>query len=187
MNTLLALAGFFSGLSLLAVGGGDATLPTIEAQALSSGWVTQSQFLGIYSLGQLAPGPATLYVAGIGYVAAGIPGAVVAGLSYTVPPAVLVMVLSRLWSGWSNKHARNAIRIGLVPVTVGLLINAVHSLLETLATNASTLPQPTVVVWLLIAVAVTAVAWLAIARKVNPAWLVLGSAGVFLVVLHLPW
>jgi len=58
MSTLAQLAGAFALLSLLAVGGGAAVLPEMKETVVGQHhWLTDTQFVHVYSLGQVAPGP----------------------------------------------------------------------------------------------------------------------------------
>ena len=75
MNRIVDLLAVFGLLSVLAVGGGAAVLPEMKhLTEIEHHWVTESQFIHIYSLGQVAPGPNMLMVGVIGQRVAGWPG-----------------------------------------------------------------------------------------------------------------
>jgi chromate transporter len=64
----------FAKLGLLSVGGGTSMLAEMQREAVGRGWLTQSQFVEAYAIGQMTPGPGSLFVVPMGYQAAGISG-----------------------------------------------------------------------------------------------------------------
>jgi chromate transporter len=80
MNTLVDLFLTFAYLALVNVGGGATILPEMERQVVSHHWLTHQDFVEIFALSQLAPGPNMLLVFLIGYQIASFPGAIAAGL-----------------------------------------------------------------------------------------------------------
>ena len=98
MSHLPALLGVFGLLSILAVGGGTAILPEMKHLTVTRlGWVTANQFVEIYSLGQIAPGPNMTMVAVIGRQVAGWAGCVVAVIAFFLPSSLLAFGINRLW------------------------------------------------------------------------------------------
>ena len=175
MTSLWNLGSFFAGISLLAVGGGNATLPAIQQHAVSSGWTSPEAFLQIYALGQMAPGPSTMYVAGIGAYTAGWPGALVAGLAFVIPSSLLVVLAGAAWERWPDSSLKRAVRTGLAPVTVALLVAGAWHLVMALDTLADE-TRHTATVALIIVLGMTAtVAALARLTRLPPALLVLGA------------
>lgn len=129
MSTLLQLMRVFSLLSVLAVGGGLAVLPEMKhLTEVEHQWVTADQFVGFYSLGQMAPGPNMNMVLLIGWQAAGLAGAVVVWVAFFLPSSVLTLVAGRAWREMSGWPWRESIRRGLAPLTVGLMTAGVISL-----------------------------------------------------------
>jgi len=183
MTDLWALASFFAGISLLAVGGGNATLPAIQQHAIGSGWVNSEQFIQIYSLGQIAPGPSTMYVAGIGYFVSGWAGALVAGLAFVVPSSILVVVAGVGWARWKDSPLKAAVKTGLAPVTVALLTAGAWNLVKALNTLSDGTRQSTTVAFATILGIAVLIAVLAQLNRISPALLVLGGGLVGLLVL----
>ena len=63
MVTIVQLLKTFSLLSILAIGGGNALLPTLQHVVITQNhWFTPEQFRNMFSIGQLAPGPNLLMV-----------------------------------------------------------------------------------------------------------------------------
>jgi chromate transporter len=125
MNELLRLAVLMGTLSLVAFGGGTSILPAMHTAVVTDyGWLTDEQFLTIFTLGRLAPGPGSLYVSLIGYQVAGAAGAAVATTALYLPPAVLVYAVARASDHFAEHPWKRAIERGLAPVVVGLLVAA---------------------------------------------------------------
>ncbi|MBV8966236.1 MAG: chromate transporter [Mycobacteriaceae bacterium] len=131
MSTYLALAGLFSMLSLLSIGGGNAVLPEMHMKAVrGEHWLTNSQFADIFSISQAAPGPSILIVTLVGYgagrtvggVLGGILGGVIATVAMILPAAILVYVLTLFWQKAQQSPLRHAVEKGFAPLTVGLIL-----------------------------------------------------------------
>lgn len=183
MSDIWGLVSFFAGISLLAVGGGNATLPAISSHVVSSGWVTRAQFLQIYSLGQVAPGPSTMYVAGIGFAVSGWVGAVAAGLAFVVPSSILVVVAGTAWAKWPPSRLKSAVSKGLAPVTVALLAAGAWNLTVTLISLSDGTGRSAGVALAVMFGIAAVVAVLAQTVRISPAWLVLGSGALGLLLL----
>ena len=120
MNPLVALAVLFGGLSLLAVGGGTAVIPDMQRAALAQGWMSGREFLDLYALSRIAPGPGSLLVTLIGQKVAGLPGAAVATLAMFVPSCLLLHLGARFFRRLSEASWRGVAERGLAPVGIGL-------------------------------------------------------------------
>lgn len=167
MSTLLQLAAAFGLLSLLAVGGGAAVLPEMKATVVGEQhWLTDGQFVHIYSLGQLAPGPNMLMVQIIGERVAGVPGALVALLAFFAPASVLTYATGKLWDRLEGWPWRASIQRGLAPIAIGLMLAGTITIARIAVTDPRTIALALAVGGVLL--------W----RKVNPAWLILASAAL---------
>jgi chromate transporter len=123
MNQLGHLAAVFGYLSLLTVGGGMAAFPELTTLTVDTfHWMTFSELLHFYSLGQLAPGPNMMMVASIGAIVAGLPGAAVALVAFFLPTGLLTLAIGRLWIHLATWRWRPAIQTGLGSVSVGLVL-----------------------------------------------------------------
>ena len=119
--TLLQLAGLFSLLSLLAVGGGNGVLPAMQHAAVDvHHWVTDRQFLDLFAISRAAPGPGSLIVVLIGQKAAGLAGAAVAAIAMFLPSCLLVHLAARVWGRYHAALWRQRAERALAPVAIGL-------------------------------------------------------------------
>ena len=175
MNELLSLLGFFARISLLAVGGGNATLPEIQQQAVAAGWATDQAFVQIYSMGQIAPGPSTMYVAGIGFSAAGIAGGFIAGLAFVLPSSILVVCAGTAWTRWKPSPLKTAVRSGLAPVSIALVTVGAWNLIRAVSSMSQDTRQSAPVALTMIIGIAALVAVLAQFKKINPTFLILGG------------
>jgi chromate transporter len=132
LTTLLHLALVFARCSALAVGGGLSVLPEMQRLSVSQyHWVTNAQFRDSYSLGQITPGPGMLMSAAIGYHAAGLPGALTAGLAMCLPSFVLTALVGSNWNRFAASPWRTSLQRGLAPVVIGLMAAGAYALART--------------------------------------------------------
>jgi chromate transporter len=173
MDQLTALAGVFSYLSLLTIGGGMAAFPEMKTLVVDTHhWMTYQQLIHVYSVGQMSPGPNMMMVAAVGVRVASIAGAFVAAIAFFLPTGILTFAVGRVWKRLANWPWRDSIQKGLGPVAIGL---AVAGLL--------TFGRASIHGWVTLALAL-AVFFLTIRTKINPALLILGGAVVGLVGLR---
>ena len=109
-------------LSLLQVGGALAVAPdlhrlVVEQLALE----TDAQFVAAVAIAQASPGPNTLYVALVGYQAAGVLGAALAQVAILLPSSMLALAAGRWGASRARSRALRAFRAGMAPITIALL------------------------------------------------------------------
>jgi len=164
IDEALSIARVFAYLSLLTLGGGMAAYPELVSQVVGvHQWLTLQQVDHVYGVGQAAPGP-NLAIVSIGALAAGVPGAVVAFIAFLGPPALLALIVGRLWTRVRGRPWFVAIQHGLAPVSIGLLL-----------AGCLTFAKGAVDDWVTSAIAV--VVFIVVLRtRINPALLVLAGA-----------
>lgn len=163
MDELLRLALSFMLLSLEAVGGGTAVLPEMESHVAQYG-ISSQEFVQIYSLGQLAPGPNMTMVLLFGQEVAGPVGALVVLFAFFVPAAVLAYVAGTIWNRIGETPWRRTVQNALAPISVGLMLTGIYAI----AVHAITGPLTIVIAAVVLGAMVK--------LKVNAAFLVLGAA-----------
>ena len=165
--TLLALAGVFSQLSLLAFGGGNTILPEMQRQVtIVHPWMTPQTFAALYALAQAAPGPNMLVSTLIGWRVGGLAGALTATGALCAPSSLLTFLTARLWYRFREQAWRRTIQAGLVPVTAGLVMAGAMLLARTTSVN-------------LVTAAMTAVATLLfLFTRINPLLILAVSAAL---------
>ena len=122
----------FFKIGLFAVGGGIATLPFLYEIADKYVWLTSDMLADIIAISESTPGPLGINMATYaGYEAAGIPGAITATISLTLPSFLVVITVCKLLNRFSeNRYVKSALA-GLRPSTVGLVIIAWLEIVKT--------------------------------------------------------
>jgi len=167
VNQIPALIRVFAYLSILTVGGGMAAFPEMKILTVDvHQWLTFPQLIHLYSVGQMAPGPNMMMIVSIGQWAGGILGAIAVLAAFFGPTAVLAFIVAKGWKKLEKWPWRTSIQRGLAPVSIGLLLAGCFSMARGAITGTET------------AAIAVAVLLILMQYKVNPALLVLASAGV---------
>ncbi|MFZ9616334.1 MAG: chromate transporter [Fluviibacter sp.] len=173
MTLWLQLAGVFSMLSLLAVGGGSAVLPEMQSMLHHHFNFNATEFVHAYSVGQLAPGPNMLSVLIMGDMIDGLTGALIVALAFFIPSSILCLYAGRLWTRIGDTPWRHSLQQALEPISIGLMCSGVY-----------TIAKESLVNWQSCAVALL-VGLLLVKTKINPVILILGAGGIGLLGAYL--
>jgi chromate transporter len=166
MSILIQLALSFALLSILAVGGGTAVLPEMQTLLAQRFGIDHTQFVHIYSFGQLAPGPNMLMVLVIGYQIAGFLGAGAVLLAFFLPSSILCFYIGRLWNRFGESPWRRSIQNALEPISIGLMGSGVYAVGKASVVNPITLALALLTLYLILR------------TKINPVFIILGSGGL---------
>lgn len=128
------------------------------------GWLTDQQLLDAVAVGQFTPGPVFTTATFIGYVVAGVPGAVVATVGIFLPSFIFVALLGRIVPAMRRS-----------PWTAALLDGVNVSALGLMAGVTWQLGVAAIVDWLTALLAIGAIVVL-LRFKLNSTWLVLVGA-----------
>jgi chromate transporter len=130
------------------------------------GWLTEQQLLDAISVGQMSPGPVSSSATFIGYLVAGLPGAVLATLAIILPSFLIVSLLGRLLPVLQRSSAVQAFLGGVAAGVVALIVSVGTALLRTALLD----------IWsvLLFLAACAVLLW----TKVDTIWLVLIGAAL---------
>ena len=119
---LLALFGHFMVLSLLAVGGAITVVPDMHRVLVSNmGLLTDAQFNASIAIAQASPGPNILFVAVMGYQAAGLPGAAATLAGIMLPSTTLALVVARWGRARRDWRPVQAFKAGMAPIVIVLM------------------------------------------------------------------
>lgn len=126
---ILALEFFKIG--LFAVGGGPATIPFLMELMEKYQWYTQEEFTNLIAISQSTPGPVGVNMATYsGYLAAGIPGALLATIALVSPSVVIIMLISKVLTKFSQSETIKGIFYGLRPAVTGLITTSVIGIIQ---------------------------------------------------------
>jgi chromate transporter len=155
-----------TGLSLLAFGGANAIVPELHRQVVDvMGTMTDADFTNLFALAQTAPGPNVMILSLIGWRLAGAAGLAVATAATVIPTSVLALAAGRFLSRSGDSRGLKAVRAGLVPLAIGLILASGFVLACAADRDALTF-----VITLLAAIAL-------LLTRINPIWLMGTAAG----------
>ncbi|MDR3374643.1 MAG: chromate transporter [Ancalomicrobiaceae bacterium] len=130
VQTFLRLLAVFVPLSLLSVGGGQAVVADIHRQVVAGlGWMTDGQFVDLFAVSRMAPGPGSLLASLVGWRVSGWSGAVIASLAFFGPSSLVFFALAHFWTVHPRSRLMQAVEEGLAPVSAGLMLATIFVLL----------------------------------------------------------
>jgi chromate transporter len=155
-------------LSSISFGGFPTVLPDVRNFVVSThGWVTDQEFANFFAIAQAIPGPnMILMMSLVGWKVWGLPGAVASAFATFGPPCAIYFVAYRLWDRFRNAPWQRIVRLGLVPVTMGLVI-----------ASGTVMARAADAGWRAAAVTIAATA-ITLATRLNPLWLLLAGGAL---------
>jgi chromate transporter len=130
------------------------------------GWLSQSQLLDAISIGQVTPGPVFTTATFVGYLVAGLPGAVLATIGIFLPSFVFVALLTRIVDRIRDRAWSAALLDGLNAAALALMAGV------TVQLGRAALIDPLTVA---LGVAALLLLW---RTRINSAWLIAAGAVV---------
>lgn len=171
-DPLLALIIVIAPLSLLAIGGASAIYAPLQHQTVDVyKWATGREFLEMFAIARVTPGPGSMLTTLIGWKVAGLAGALVATLALYVPCSVLCFAVAHAWNRYRGTKWHTALANGLRPIGAGLMIAGGVAILRIEDSG-----------WLGWAVAFAAVGALLWRETIHPMILLAGGSAIFLAV-----
>ena len=171
-RTLSIVDAFYRAGSLV-FGGGHVVLPLLQAEVVSTGWVSNDAFLAGYGAAQAVPGPLFTFAAFLGASMNEPPSAWIGGLVCLlvifVPSLLLVIGALPFWERLRRDVRAQSAMAGINAAVVGLLLAALY---QTVWMNAIHTPRD----FALALVALTALMvwklppWLVVAGSAAAAW-----------------
>ena len=168
---LAQLLVFFLKAGAFTFGSGLAIVPFLQQGVVAEfHWLTERQFLDAIAIGVITPGPVVIAAVFVGYVVAGLLGAIIAGLGVFLPPLVMVLVLAP----WIMRHRANPTLRGFTAGAIAAAAGAIVGAAGVIATQILIDPAT---------VAIFAIALLVLWRANVPEPAVVGAAAVAGIVL----
>ncbi|AFZ45095.1 chromate transporter, chromate ion transporter (CHR) family [Halothece sp. PCC 7418] len=159
---------FFLKVGSILFGSGYVLIAFIEGELVNeNAWLTQQQLLDAIAIGQFTPGPVLSTSTFIGYVIAGIPGAIVATLGIFFPSFIFVLILNPLIPKLRSSQWTSAFLDAVNVSAVGLM--AVVTLQLAYSLFLQPLDYLAILIFMIGAIAL-------FRFKLSPLWLVLGGA-----------
>jgi chromate transporter len=123
--TLTALSLFFLKAGAFVFGSGLAIVPFLYGGVVvDHQWLTETQFLDAVAIAMITPGPVVITAAFIGYLVAGLPGAVVAALAVFIPPYLTVIAGAPHYRRIAGNRQVKAFVQGVTAAAVGAIAGA---------------------------------------------------------------
>jgi chromate transporter len=135
-------------------------------------WLTERQFVDAVAVAMITPGPVVITSAFIGYLVAGIVGAIVAAAAVFAPPYLIILFGAPYYRRFAQNRQVKAFVQGVTAAAVGAIAGAAYILAR----------RSLVDVWT-VAIAVVVLAVLMFTKKV-PEPIAIAAAGVVGVLLH---
>ena len=141
------LLGLFLKLGITAFGGPAAHIAMLEDEVVTRRrWLTRERFLDLLGATNLIPGPNSTEMAiHIGFVRGGVPGLVVAGLSFILPAALITLGFAWAYVRFQAVPQADALLYGIKPTVIAIIGTAVWRLGKTAAKNRTLLGLGTLV------------------------------------------
>jgi chromate transporter len=159
----IALTAHLIVLSSISFGGFPTVLPDVRNfVVVTHGWVTDQEFANFFAIAQSIPGPnMILMMSFVGWKVWGFPGAVASAFATFVPPCAMYFAAYRVWDRFRNASWQRMVRLGLVPVTMGLVI-----------ASGTVMARAADAGWRAAAITIAAAA-ITLTTRLNPLWLLL--------------
>jgi chromate transporter len=128
-QVLRQVAWFFFKAGAFVFGSGLAIVPFLYGGVVKEyGWLNEKQFLDAVAVAMITPGPVVITVGFIGYLAAGVPGAIVAAMATFLPCYIFTVVPAPYFKKWGKHPDIKAFIDGITAAAVGAIAGAVFVL-----------------------------------------------------------
>src|SRR5882724_5635262 len=125
-STLMQIFLYFAKAGMFVFGSGLAVVPFLYGGVVQGHhWLTDRQFVDAVAVAMITPGPVVITVAFIGYLVAGIAGAIVAALGIFLPVYLIVVLLAPSYKRWAKNPQLNAFVRGVTAAATGAIAGAV--------------------------------------------------------------
>jgi chromate transporter len=129
--------------------------------------MTNQEFANIFAMTQSIPGPnMILMMSFVGWKVWGFPGAVTSAFATFGPPCTMYSAAYRLWDRFRNAPWQRIVRLGLVPVIMGLVIASGTVMARAADTS-----------WRAAVVTIAAAA-ITLVTRLSPMWMLLAGAAL---------
>jgi chromate transporter len=119
---LWRIAWYFTEAGAFVFGSGLAIVPFLHGGVVDQfHWLNERQFLDAVAVAMITPGPVVITVAFIGFLVAGISGAVVSAIGVFLPPYLIVIFLAPHFRRWSSNARVKTFVAGVTAAAAGAI------------------------------------------------------------------
>jgi len=164
----VALTAHLALVSSISFGGFPTILPDVRNFVVTThGWMTNQEFANLFAMAQSIPGPnMILMMSFVGWKVWGFPGAAASAFATFGPPCTMYFATCRVWDRFRDAPLQRIVRLGLVPVIMGLVI-----------ASGTVMARAGDTSWRAVAVTIAAAA-ITLATRLSPMWLLLAGAAL---------
>ncbi len=154
--------------SSISFGGFPTVLPDVRNFVVATHhWLTDREFADFFAIAQSIPGPnMILMMSFVGWKVWGFPGALASAFATFGPPCAIYFTGYRLWDRFRAAPWQRIVRLGLVPVTMGIVVASGVVMARAADTGWRT------------AILTIAAAAIMLATQLNPIWTLLAGAAL---------
>ena len=129
-------------LSAFTFGGGYVIVPLMQKRFVKElGWITEEEMLDLVAIAQSSPGPIAVNASIIiGYRMAGIRGALLSVLGTSIPPLVIITIVSYFYLAFRDNAIINAVLLGMQAGVAAVIVNVVIDMVKGITKNKKILP-----------------------------------------------
>src|SRR5947209_11880936 len=126
----MEVAGLFLRLGFTAFGGPAAHIALMRDEIVRRRqWIDDARFMDMVGVANLVPGPSSTELAiYLGYLRAGWPGLLIAGVCFIVPAMAIVLALAWAYVTYGALPQINWLFYGIQPVVVAIIAQAIWNL-----------------------------------------------------------
>jgi chromate transporter len=118
--------GYFAKAGLFVFGSGLAIVPFLHGGVvLEHHWLNEKQFLDAVAVAMITPGPVVITVGFIGFLVAGLSGAIAAALGVFLPVYVVVVLVAPYYKRFNKNPQLHAFVLGVTAAATGAIAGAV--------------------------------------------------------------
>jgi len=171
VGMLWKILAYFAGAGLFVFGSGLAIVPFLYSGVVQQfHWLTERQFIDAVAVSMITPGPVVITVAFIGYLVAGLPGAVLAAIGVFLPVYLIVVLVAPHFHRVAKNRQVKAFVDGVTAAATGAIAGA-----AVILGRRSLLDLPTILI------ALATLALLLAPRKIPEPVLIVGAGVIGLV------
>ncbi|AEB30472.1 chromate transporter [Carnobacterium sp. 17-4] len=129
-------------LSAFTFGGGYVIVPLMQKRFVKElEWITEEEMLDLVAIAQSSPGPIAVNASIIiGYRMAGIRGALLSVLGTSLPPLVIITIVSYFYLAFRDNAIVNALLFGMQAGVAAVIVNVVIDMVKGITKNKKILP-----------------------------------------------
>jgi chromate transporter len=172
LDLIAGLVAVVAPLSIAAIGGASGIYAPLQHESVDvRHWLAPQEFIELFAIARVTPGPGSMLATLIGFKVAGLAGPAAATLALFVPSSVICYAVARVWNRHRGRPWHQAVEQGLAPIGAGLLFSGVVALLRLGAAG-----QLWPLSWAIAAAVAGLLTW---RTRLHPALLLVGGALLF--------